>query len=89
MLKGSLNRITSVGRGMPAALFLEQRNELLLSLWSLDAQIDDVLSGECTGEAAARARRLFGDREHVAELLEGFGVDVEPHVAVWSGVSDG
>lgn len=89
MLKGSLNSILSVGRGMPSALFLEQRNELLLSLRSLDAQIDDVLAGERTGEAAAKARRLFEDREQVAELLEGLGVDVEPHVAVWSRVSDG
>ncbi len=74
---------------MKASTFLARRNELLQSIRFLDAQIDDVLSGECTGEAAARARRLFGDREHVAELLEGLGVDVEPHVAVWSGVSDG
>lgn len=84
MLKGSLNSITSVGRGMPSALFLEQRNELLLSLRSLDEQIDDVLAGERTTDAAVKAKRLFDDREHVAELLAGLGVDVEPHVAVWS-----
>lgn len=72
------------GRGMPSALFLEQRNELLLSLRSLDAEIDAVLAGERTTDAAVKAKRLFDDREHVAELLAGLGVDVEPHVAVWS-----
>ena len=44
-----------------------------------------MLSGERSAENADRAKRLFADREHVADLLGlEFGVDVEPPVAVWS-----
>lgn len=70
---------------MKASTFLARRNELLQSIRFLDAEIDAVLSGERSAENADRAKRLFADREHVADLLGlEFGVDVEPHVAVWS-----
>lgn len=68
---------------MKASTFLARRNELLQSIRFLDAEIDAVLSGERSAENADRAKRLFADREHVADLLGlEFGVDVEPHVAV-------
>lgn len=69
---------------MSAAQFLARRNDLLLRLDEVDADIDRAAKARKSLRSVAKLRSLFADREVIVAQLDAFGIEVPTHPSVWS-----